>query len=127
MPGNSNGLLEYSILDEEADPGRNYYRLKQTDFDGSFKYSGIIEVDHTPEDKELSVYPNPAQKSIVIETNTNNPRSYKILDYTGVVLKSGKIEGPSVHLNIEELPSGIYMLSVTDEFQNSKVLKLIKE
>jgi hypothetical protein len=35
----------YSFVDENVYPGTYQYRLKQIDFDGSFTYSNIIEVD----------------------------------------------------------------------------------
>ena len=35
----------YSFLDNNLDAGNYQYRLKQIDFDGTFKYSNIIEVE----------------------------------------------------------------------------------
>jgi hypothetical protein len=37
--GNSTSTLHYSIEDENPLEGDNYYRLKQTDYDGAFTYS----------------------------------------------------------------------------------------
>jgi hypothetical protein len=46
--GNSNHQIEYEYDDYEIDNNDiNYYRLKQTDFDGIFKYSVILSVDNS--------------------------------------------------------------------------------
>lgn len=42
--GNSNIVLVYQDVDYQPLTGISYYRLKQTDFDGSFSYSQIVPV-----------------------------------------------------------------------------------
>ena len=44
--GNSSNQLYYSSVDENVESIINYYRLKQTDYDGKFKYSDIISIDN---------------------------------------------------------------------------------
>ena len=44
--GNSSNQLYYSSVDENVESIINYYRLKQTDYDGRFKYSDIISIDN---------------------------------------------------------------------------------
>lgn len=44
--GNSSNQLYYSFVDENVESIINYYRLKQTDYDGKFKYSDIISIDN---------------------------------------------------------------------------------
>jgi len=43
--GNSMNVLSYHAYDERPTAGRIYYRLKQTDFDGTFAYSNIVTVE----------------------------------------------------------------------------------
>jgi hypothetical protein len=45
--GNSSTQLYYSFDDNNVEGIINYYRLKQTDYDGKFKYSDIISIDNT--------------------------------------------------------------------------------
>lgn len=62
----------YSLYDENPQPGLNYYRLRQTDFDGTFTYSKIISVyvKDTDNSKGLNVYPNPAHnEDLTVEVN----------------------------------------------------------
>ena len=48
--GTSNQQRAYSVLDINFEKTINYYRLKQTDYDGVFQYSKTIFVDNTIED-----------------------------------------------------------------------------
>lgn len=45
--GNSNTNLNYTCRDERPVQGRNYYRLKQTDFDGNYSYSDPVAVNYS--------------------------------------------------------------------------------
>lgn len=57
--GTSSTPHAYSITDDNPFAGRLYYRLKQTDVDGTVSYAGIRSIDIPASDKSLSVYPNP--------------------------------------------------------------------
>ena len=54
--GNSSNILYYSFVDENVESIINYYRLKQTDYDGKFKYSEIISIDNTDKKVEKEIY-----------------------------------------------------------------------
>lgn len=58
--GNSTMLLKYSIVDYDVKELINYYRLRQTDFDGENTYSEIITIDNrnTSYDKQISIITN---------------------------------------------------------------------
>ena len=54
--GNSSNILYYSFVDENVESIINYYRLKQTDYDGKFKYSEIISIDNTDKKVAKEIY-----------------------------------------------------------------------
>lgn len=56
--GMSSQLLTYEFLDNVPGAGRNYYRLRQLDRDGSVQLSEVRTVFYAGE--KLSLYPNPA-------------------------------------------------------------------
>ena len=69
----------------------------------------------------MSVYPNPASESLTIKL----PDSYEaktttgfLYDATGRLLRSFAIYGGYHELNTMDLPSGIYILKVTDGKRN---------
>ena len=53
--GNSSNQLYYSSVDENVESIINYYRLKQTDYDGKFKYSDIISIDNRMNSKSKEI------------------------------------------------------------------------
>ncbi len=58
--GNSSDASYYSASDEHPHLGISYYRLKQTDFDGKFKYFAAVGITFSTNcPSSLNVYPNP--------------------------------------------------------------------
>ncbi len=59
--GNSNSLLHYQYVDRAVNNQMVFYRIKQTDFDGSFKYSKVEKVlGQAQNSAQFSVFPNPS-------------------------------------------------------------------
>lgn len=83
----------YSYVDPAPFSKQTYYRLKQTDYDGTAEYSHIIRVE-TSQDKEskMSVYPNPSDGSeITIALKNHSPfqlNGLEIVSQQNVMLES---------------------------------------
>ena len=59
--GNSTVAQVYDFIHKDVPAGVGYYRIRQTDFDGTFTYSELRTVNlPRPPAPTLSVYPNPA-------------------------------------------------------------------
>jgi len=117
--GNSNSIRYYSYIDDSAVPGEIYfYRLRQIDNNGSFKYSNIIEA----KTNILNVfclyqnYPNPFNPVTII--------SFSLPEYSFVTLKLFNVLGKEVStilneyrnagihkiiFNADNLSSGVYL------------------
>jgi len=67
--GNSSNQLDYYSLDQNVESLVNYYKLKQTDYDGKFKYSDIISVDNrmNSKSKEIDTITNIFGQEVDIE------------------------------------------------------------
>ncbi len=63
----------------------------------------------------ISVYPNPANEYLTIELNTI-PAQINITDIQGKVLKTLTTNSNRTMVNISELPSGVYFLNTSDNF-----------
>ncbi|MBL4651441.1 MAG: hypothetical protein JKY53_01050 [Flavobacteriales bacterium] len=70
--GTSNNRIEYFDIDYDPVVGVVYYRLKQTDFDGKFAYSGLVPVEYTANGKPgISLFGD-VEANIKIWPNPNN-------------------------------------------------------
>ena len=127
----------YSFIDKNVERCKYLYRLKQIDFDGSYNYSKVIEVDVSfPSKFTLEQnYPNPFNPETKInytipeETNV----SIKLYDITGRELKvlvNEKMQPGyyTIKLKGGELSSGVYFcrLVTTSGFTAVKKLILLK-
>ncbi|WP_211236768.1 T9SS type A sorting domain-containing protein [Sporocytophaga myxococcoides] len=111
--------------------GMYYYKLSQTDEDGTVNFLGIRAVAIDGGIKLVqSVFPNPFTKSVTIQLNKDEEEIYvTIVDMTGrVVLQSieNQVESRKVVLCNEHLPSGAYIMVVRSSEVEEKIL-LIKE
>ena len=124
----------YSYSDKVA-PGKYSYRLKQTDFDGSFEYSSAVEADVNPATFSLEQnYPNPFNPSTRISFSIPSAENVtvKLYDLTGkevaTVVDSRMDAGRhEVTLRAEGLASGVYMFKLTaGAFTSTKKLSVLK-
>lgn len=64
--GNSSSIINYKDIDTNPFEGISYYRLKQTDFNGTFTYSKIVAVNYSFTKDGFTIFPNPTQGEINI-------------------------------------------------------------
>jgi len=85
--GTTTEPMSYSYSDINLNPGAYYYRLKQIDFDGTFEYSEVVEVDViAPDVYSLNQnYPNPFNPSTKITFSLASDAlvSLKVFDVLG--------------------------------------------
>lgn len=121
--GNSSIAINYHYLDGRPQPGLNYYRLKQVDFDGKHEYSKVIMVrafEGNGKPFEIALAPNPCrsgdcQVSIYSKT-PQQPVSVQLLDLTGRVVFEQQLRDAYEKLDLtqqqlQQLRSGVYILS----------------
>jgi hypothetical protein len=133
--GTSITTIEYSIIDNNPFNGINYYRLKQTDFDGTSKLSSIIGVEFYKEENLLNnIHPNPTTTDINFDfySPISGIVKVQILDYTGrVVVEENMTVGEgktSLNAKMGELAKGIYSLKVAfDQTGYNSVNMIIKQ
>lgn len=112
---NSNSNQSYTYTDAKALDGNNFYRLKQVDNDGNFKYSSVVQLKMNT--ASWSVYPNPASTitSVLVRSNLNNA-SFTLVDNNGrVVYQSSKTKvnaGEFIDIPVSNIARGIYMLNI---------------
>lgn len=68
--GNSLQKLSYQYTDLKPESGISYYRLKQIDIDGTFKYHKLVSVQSDDRNEPIfSVYPNPNNGNFIFSAN----------------------------------------------------------
>jgi hypothetical protein len=114
--GNSNTVKFYNAKDTKPFDGINYYRLKETDFDGAYTYSAIKSVYYSSE-KTVGAFPNPVTVSSGINIRLPEKGEYNcsLFNPEGklVLLKQIVAEDAEVtNLKTENLLPGIYFLKI---------------
>jgi hypothetical protein len=121
----------YEFVDHFPVKGRNYYRIKQVDVDGTFAYSEIRFVNLNTEENKLLVFPNPSfDKFIKIEyASTINPaHKLSIHNLTGQKIQEKYLNSDQVneYINFSDKNPGIYFITIIDQqgkaLQSQKVI-----
>lgn len=122
--GNTVISQSYNFTDNAALNGRNFYRLKLIDRDGTFGYSklesvvlkGLISVN---------LYPNPTTDNFRIAT-ANGIEVVEVSIYSGVGRLVMKIKNPAEgKIDIKHLPQGAYVVKIVTEDGAIETRKLI--
>ena len=127
--GNSNQLLNYEYYDYNPVKGIQYYRLKQTDFDGKYDYSKIVSVEYNPtSSSETILYPNPTNGKFTLFVKGEKPVniSVKLFNTLGqLIMEIPETSGNTFSFDISEQINGIYYLEVIQS-GSLKRFKLVK-
>jgi hypothetical protein len=127
--GNSGSEQYYQYVHIAPQPGTSWYRLKQIDWDGQWKYSNIIQVNVSNDMVRPFVYPVPAKNSITINFGMQAKRAdISILSTDMKTMKQETINGPALkrEINIQTLPQGVYFIRLTTD-GHTRILRFIKE
>jgi len=126
IPGsnNSNYIISYNTIDD-SQPLSNivYYRLKQTDYDGSSKYSEVVSISCGDVQDELSIsFANTDEQgniSIAVNAPSEGDYNISIMDAAGKLLlneTAGFGKGYNSLSLQAPFAAGIYFVSISNEF-----------
>jgi hypothetical protein len=123
--GNSNSLISYDFIDQNSSKaGVVYYRIKQTDFDGTSETFAWKAINTTSTQTNLlKVYPNPSTGIINLSLtgSTSLQTTVNILDITGRIVMNQQFESSdyfSTTLDLSSLlPAGLYYVEVINNNQ----------
>ena len=111
--GSSAIIHSYQYLDKGVDVGKHYYRLAQTDINGTIHYSNIISITSKTEHLQLVISPNPVNNWLNISSlRSSGGLSYTIINSTGRLLRQGMFY--SNQILVSDIPPGFYMLQIID-------------
>ncbi len=134
--GHSNTVLLYNTVDLQPLKGLTYYRLKQTDFDGSFEYSDPVSVNFDEDDTNVSfnVFPNPNSgvsfRMVLNGLAANETMEVVVADLSGRSVYSTRMQSDfNGNLGAFIVPNGrmskgVYMVTVAGK-SGSHALRLM--
>lgn len=129
--GTCSTIHNYEFVDETPLVGVNYYRIRQTDFNGKFSYSGIASVKFSNTSSSfvyIGVNDN-QEAELVINSPLRNVR-IELIDMKGRVCSSKNYETLSenemVKTSVSNLSKGMYFLRLIQDGK-SEAVKLLRE
>lgn len=118
--GNSNMETNYSISDVRPLKGISYYRLQQTDIDGTTKYFDPVSVSCPSvfSENAVSIFPNPANENFSVSIRNIPSTGYiliELLDMTGRKIFSKSLvasDENTITIDSADIPAGSYLVRV---------------
>jgi len=131
--GTTSTQQTYTATDYFPIEGTSYYRLKQTDFDGTVDYSGLQVVLVENLENTLNIFPNPTDDSklnISLHARELSVHSIEMIDLQGKVAHAMYFNfirtttGSCLYDFPDDIADGIYILRVryNDKIEHHKVL-----
>lgn len=110
--------------------GGNLYRLKMADRDDTFTYSQIRSL-RFENLMEIKLFPNPVADKLEIKVSDwNNTQQVQIINARGATVyesTGSQLEGiPANGINVRDLPTGHYIVKITDKNGYAHSAKMVK-
>jgi hypothetical protein len=132
--GNSSTVKNYNAFDAQPLKGLNFYRIRQVDKDGNFKYSKTVSVKLNFNKTGVSVIANPFHNALTIDftSSTSQVISARLVDVTGkqVAAEKWSVNSGTTRKdfsNVSGLQQGMYILTISNTageiLYNNKVIK----
>ena len=110
--GNSDSPFRYNLVDASPLEGISFYRLKQTDFDGSIKYFATKTVLFKPA-LAITIFPNPADQEFALGGKHLQDAQIQLVDAFGREIElTSQMQDGLLHFDASQLAEGVYFLQV---------------
>jgi SdrD B-like protein/type IX secretion system substrate protein len=108
---------QYKFYDESPFRGRNYYRIKQMNFDSTIYYSQVESVTINNEDlPDVILFPNPTRETLTLiaATSFEEEASIEVFNSAGQFLEIIQIQAGtnSEEINLSKYDPGFYFLII---------------
>lgn len=129
--GTTEEVSHYTIQDPQPAAERLYYRLTQTDFDGTTETFAPVFVEVALITAQLAAYPNPMTgNNLTISLPKAEAGSIQVLDNRGKLILSRATDGSSNVVDLEftgELLQGLYYINYKSASGLAQSLKIVKK
>lgn len=124
--GDSQAMVAYAHVDDNATTLVSYYQLRQVDHDGTFKWSPMIAVQGAGAAAEMLAYPNPATDFVRLSGVPEDALGVDLLDASGRLVRSFPT-GTMVLEGLGDLERGSYTLVVSGGDGARRSVRLIMQ
>ncbi len=118
---------DYSTTDHRPYPSTSYYRIKQTDYDGTISFSDIEKVNNDWL-TNITIYPNPTSGQFRLRGHKNiSDKNLQIYNTSGQAINpSTSIVADELIVDLKPFPNGIYIVQIPlgDFIQAFRLIKL---
>lgn len=121
--GTTNQIQSYSVQDKTPSDIKNYYRLVQYDFDGSYEISHSVAT--SCDLLGFSIRPNPSSSAFALTTSTDLTGSrFIVLDVLGKIVAEGVVKANTTELGKQLLPGTyVFKLNTGNQVIARKIIK----
>ncbi len=116
--GNSDRYKTYNSTDSEISAAGVYYRIRQTDIDGTFTYSAVVSFKGGAKNgNAMTAYPNPFSSRLSVNIVATENDSYQITLFSAAGAQIQQIRLASrkgtnmVEFNSSQLQKGMYLIT----------------
>ncbi len=94
------------------------------DVELNYALSILLDIPEIERITKYHIYPNPATTTFIVESGSNNPVNIRITDLSGRMIRKIEQYDEGVSIDIRELKSGLYFVSIYNdqEYQAEKLL-----
>jgi Secretion system C-terminal sorting domain len=125
--GASTQRLDYAFEDKAPLPGTAYYRLRQTDTDGTLSFSPVVAVKGTAAALAVAV-PNPSTGRFEIRTPAAEVRATEVINVVGarVAAQAATATNGRLAVDLSAQPAGTYFIRLQTA-TGTQVVRVVKQ
>ncbi len=126
---NAHGKAAYAFRDNQAVNGTVFYRVKNVDIDGQFKYSNVVRVSGK-RTVNIKMFPMPATTNVTIQHDrTGNNANLTVTTMDGRTVKKMNLSAGSYQtsLQLSAMAPGMYLVRLDDGNGGVETVKLVKQ
>ena len=123
-------VTTYSFTDRHPAQGTVYYRVKNVDVDGKFKYSTIVSIRNGNAAIVLKAFPTPATNNVTLQHATANAKTtIRINAHDGRQVAAIRPAAGAMQtsINLSAYAPGLYLISFDNGNGQVETLKVVKQ
>jgi hypothetical protein len=123
------GRDAYSFIDASSAQGKVFYRIRNNDVDGRYKYSVVLSFSNGKAGMILKAFPLPAKNSLTLQHSAANNGKISLTTTDGKLVKTVIPSAGSIQTNLDltALKAGMYIIKFDNGNGNVESIKVVKQ